>query len=482
MTFIGAGVSATFAAISILEDPTTRCDRIAIIDPARSVGGVAYGERSGFTALTITPLNDFLPSHELAPFVSWLRDNYVELLAAADDSSPLFPIQESWADRNRESIEISDWESIHVPRRWFGIYLAERLNKAAERSACELSLLQDTVTGVGRLLERGFEISIASGVVLTSEKVVVAVGAGPNRDLGVSSDIPNYFHDLYQPSVSEILGQVLSSGGGDVLTIGANASCMETAYHLANSKNSDFRLTVLAPSGNLPFEYPITYEPSNSWSPTELAALASSGDRLESTQIEAAFKNDRDRAEEIGITGAEFFDRSQEYIGQMLPELSDVELKRFVSRTGPELGRFQRRAGRECWNAVRELDEGGRLHIEAGRFSRARQREDGRVEVVWSAAGTEHTANFDFVINCSGAAGEGFPDSIEQRMAENGLIKRNASVNGFEVDDKLECSSGVYLIGPNLSGNVIAGKPTWHIEHCGRLVGLARTLAAEFAA
>jgi uncharacterized NAD(P)/FAD-binding protein YdhS len=87
--------------------------------------------------------------------------------------------------------------------------------------------------------------------------------------------------------------------------------------------------------------------------------------------------------------------------------------------------------------------------------------------------------SIDAVFNCSGTRtlNELEPDSLLGRLIESNLCQPNDSNRGFHVDDQLQTSEGLYLIGPLLAGNIIKNLMIWHAEHCGRLIALASILA-----
>ena len=38
---------------------------------------------------------------------------------------------------------------------------------------------------------------------------------------------------------------------------------------------------------------------------------------------------------------------------------------------------------------------------------------------------------------------------------------------------------GFYINGPLLAGNVVGEMGIWHVEHCGRIIGFAKKIAAN---
>ena len=56
-------------------------------------------------------------------------------------------------------------------------------------------------------------------------------------------------------------------------------------------------------------------------------------------------------------------------------------------------------------------------------------------------------------------------------------MQPNAASTGLLVNDEMEASPGLFVLGPLLAGNVVKGTPIWHVEHCGRISHCASELA-----
>ena len=85
LTFIGSGISTSYTLLPLLKELNTKIKKplsIVIIEENEELfTGLAYGNRSGYTALLITSLADFLPvGNERKEFIKWLSINKDELL------------------------------------------------------------------------------------------------------------------------------------------------------------------------------------------------------------------------------------------------------------------------------------------------------------------------------------------------------------------------------------------------------------------
>lgn len=490
LVLIGSGLSATSTLISLLGAAGVGGLDIAMIDPVVDIGGVAYGARSGSTGLIITDLDDFLPEPDRGEFIEWLRVNLHRVEELESPPGPFKAVRESWISRNRVLVDADTWGQMFFPRQLFGLYLTELLHTALASSNSTLDRIEASVDHISRS-ETGdegaiFDLGCSNGHSIAARNVVLATGAGPNRRLWPDTDCPAVIGDLYRPGLNDTLKTIADASVKrqstlDILAIGANAATMELIYHLARSALDDFKLTTLAPSGSLPFLHPDGSEPTD-WSPQPMLDLLPADAGLTSDAVVSSVVDATVEAEASGLSRSQSLGPIQAALGAVVAELPPSELQRFVTSGGTEIGRIHRRAGPECSNAASMLTEMGRLELIEGRFSTLAASPGDRISVEWSLGdGGTGGSDFDVVINCSGTATLGEPElaPLEAGLLEAGLIVANESGRGIVVNERLEASPGLFVVGPALAGNIIAGVPTWHTEHCGRLLGLSRKLAAE---
>ena len=84
LALIGSGLSSTYTLIEYINQIQSNPFYKNKKNPTKIVmfekdswlwGGIPYGQRSGYTTLIITPLDEFLPESELSPFVEWMSEN-----------------------------------------------------------------------------------------------------------------------------------------------------------------------------------------------------------------------------------------------------------------------------------------------------------------------------------------------------------------------------------------------------------------------
>jgi uncharacterized NAD(P)/FAD-binding protein YdhS len=81
-------------------------------------------------------------------------------------------------------------------------------------------------------------------------------------------------------------------------------------------------------------------------------------------------------------------------------------------------------------------------------------------------------------VGSTNLANKNIPELLKN-LIEKGYCKPNDSKIGFEVNELLEASDNLHIVGPLLAGNVFDGKAVWHVEHCGRIIWLSQVLSEK---
>ena len=139
---------------------------------------------------------DFLPEPELSRFKTWLRSEASTLLE--EQSSYGGDRVSAWVAANRERVLRGDVESIYLPRVWIGKFFRARIEKLVEEAERSGHITLETkVAEVQSIQQRnradstaGYRVTLSAevedeteesgkNVVITSQRVVVAIGAPP---------------------------------------------------------------------------------------------------------------------------------------------------------------------------------------------------------------------------------------------------------------------------------------------------------------
>ena len=500
IAFVGSGLSSSATLIQLVgqlrSTPLKRPIRVAVIEKSdQFFTGVPYGERSGSTSLTITPVDEFLPSPMREDFMTWLAGNYERVVHDVEMKGGA--LSQDLLDRCKGAIAAGDCSEFHVPRYFFGAYLIEKvraaLDDARECGHLDYQLVQNEVMDIQRHGD-GYQLQMRDGAVIESGKVVLALGTAPNRNLfdgdAASEGTACLIDDPYAPNLEATMERIIRSlkavddrRDKRIVIIGANASGLEMLYTLNNEpalEGQDLSFRMFAPQGKLPDRFVQIEAPR-----LETVHLNALGDResVTAAAILAAVKADLADAKQQSLGIADTLPRISAAVGALVGRLSLDEKQIFVRHVGIEIGRLQRRAGEEYSDIAEDLMRAGRLELVAGWYTGLESEGGGGVGITFKSAadGEERTLpeTADVVINCSGSAGLSRPNPspLIERLLTSGLCSSNPSGAGFVVNDKMEAADDIYVIGPLLAGNIVQDLSIWHVEHCGRIIGFSKRLA-----
>ena len=258
LVIVGAGASGTHTLLSLLTELSSAGRRpphplrIVVIDrDPQFFTGIAYGNRSARTSLTLSTLKDFLPDDERARFTEWVTAH-----REAIDSA--------WSARHLADIAAGRWDQLFIPRRLYGAHLADRARTAilaahSDRIA-EVTVIGADVTAIDSS-SIGYVVSAADpdglAIQLNTAAVVLAIGSPPSRRLGVEDSLMgDLIHDLYDPGLDATLTQLRGKLGAlppnerRILVVGGNAAALE--FVLASQeilRELQAQVTVLSPAG-----------------------------------------------------------------------------------------------------------------------------------------------------------------------------------------------------------------------------------------
>lgn len=503
LCFIGSGLSSTFTLIHLLEHriavQTPTLLEIAIIEKYEEFHtGIPYGKRSGDSVLLITSLKNFLPQPEYTKFIHWLNENHHTLLKRMKASGG--ELTKKWLEKHRERISKGQWGGLFIPRRFFGIYLQDRLNQLIDQQTSKGVLkVHYYCTQVTQVSKDNALFTIhAKELKIQSKKVILGIGSLPTHNIYTDRNIHSddqllVINQIYNPSLDENLERISnfisnlnpSSQGCNILVIGANASALELLYKLNDIENQQENNTnyyFLSTHGLLPDCEVDSIKQAN-YQPKHLHKLQSHN-LLSAAQIAQAATLDLDAAEKIQLGAASTVNIISNAVGRLLPRLNQQELKTFACLYGNEIGRRQRCAGQHYLDVIDDLKSKGRFEHIKGRFKDFIKKKKGyylRYQDSHSDTMVTAPMQFHVVINCIGSTKFGGAHNqvptLLKNLIKQGLASPNASQIGLEVNAELECSKNLHVVGPLLAGNIIDSKAVWHVEHCGRIIWLSGILA-----
>ncbi|MGL5078605.1 MAG: hypothetical protein ACRDBG_22630, partial [Waterburya sp.] len=389
-------------------------------------------------------------------------------------------------------------------------YITERveslLQEAEEQGYLKCDLFNAEVFNIHKLQDTyqvEFTTSEAIETSLLAQKVILAIGSPPNKadffeqfeatDSENSADNNVFFTpNMYEPSqdrnIEQILeflkqSQIQNSEPSQVLILGSNASALETLYSLNNipeANNLISKFIVISPNGEFPHliddnSVSTTYIPQN------LISLAESSE-FTAKQILEAVKQDVQAALEQNETVNRTYAVISKAVIKALNLLSFEEQKLFVIKYGVEIGKFQRRAGKDYLNVVDKLIFQGRLEFLKGKFVKTIPLPTGRIGFEFITSDSNQTEIFaepiQVIINCAGFQNLTQSTSpLIQNLIQQDICTPNDSLCGFEMNENFAANENFYLMGPLVAGNINDKLKVWHAESCGRIINLSQQLA-----
>lgn len=501
IVFVGSGISSSFTLLHLLrnlnQNHSQQNLQIGIFEKSDEfITGLPYGERSGSSVLLITDLKSFIPEPERSLYKEWLSQNKEALLR--DMAIAGGHKTQEWLKKHASALESNQWDDLFIPRRFFGIYLAEQIDLLLHQNKAKNNVSVEFIHADIQGLEKsdsGWILVDEANNSFKSEKVVLGVGSLPTRVLWGSAPIVEedglmVVNEIYVQGMNNTIGKIrrFLEGKKDVniAIVGANAGAVEILYRLIDEGLGKYCDTFyfLSTHGVLPDAY-LDEEKLKSYSPVNLLELASAPE-ISATDIYDATQKDIDAAEKMELGARSSVGVISGAIGNLLGRLDNRELAIFAAQYGNEIGRRQRCAGDHYIDTIQELKESGKFSHIAGRFTNLQKDVNSSGHrLIYNATETGNSEFIDkpisLVINCSGSMSlqSDFVPHLLKTIMEQNFATPNDSGIGFVVDDKLQTKEGLYVVGPMLGGNVIQGKAVWHVEHCGRIVWLSGLLANE---
>jgi len=506
ITFVGSGISSSFSILNLLrlrkENAAEDKLKMTIIEKyPEFYKGIPYGKRSGFSVLLINALDMFLPQPERAEYIEWLNQNIDSLLEEfRKDGGHL---AEKWILDNIDSIRANNWDKLYVPRAFFGVFIEEKTNEIIEELSNKGTLEVNYITAEVLDIDETngmYKLYLNTGEEITTLKVALALGSLPTLKLFNDQEIVEeenllLVNENYSLELDNILGKIkdfASKREGketNVVVVGANASGLELMYKMSDIEEIDSKInnfSFISTQGVLP-DFGIDKEAYDSFKTTNLFALQERESLTAQEIADAAYK-DLDRAEALNIGAATSINHISKGFGALLDKLNKEELENFTCFHGNQIGRRQRLAGIHYLDNIFDLKEKNRLDHITGRFSSVKKNSDNEYYLEYKDTATRENMQYNkpthVLLNCVGSTNlqkDDVPVLIKNLIKKN-LCKPNKSQLGFYVNDALEASKNLHIVGPLVAGNIIKNRGIWHVEHCGRIIWLSKILAESLQA
>jgi uncharacterized NAD(P)/FAD-binding protein YdhS len=519
LAIVGSGISCAYtlinyitclqAKLSVEQAEVSETIRVAVIDKSGEFwAGIPYGSRTGKQSLIITALNEFLPQPERDRFINWLTTNYTNVFHTLKQRPGI--LTQQWVQSYEQAMVQGNWDELFIPRYVFGWYITERveslLREVEEQGYLKCDLFNEEVFNIHKL-EDTYQVDFTAAeqteAYILAQKVVLAIGSPPNKasffeqfeiteSANDSSNNVFFIANMYEPSQDSNIEQILeflkqsktqNSESSQVLILGSNASAIETLYSLNNIPEANdliSKFIVISPNA----EFPHLID-NNSISTTYIAQnLTSLAESQEFTaqQILEAVKQDVQAALEQNETVNGTYAIISKGVINALNRLSFAQQKLFVTKYGVEIGKFQRRAGKDYLNVVDKLIFQGRLEFLKGKFVKTIPLLTGQIGFEFITSDGNQTEVFaqpiQVIINCAGFQNLTQSTSpLIQNLIQQNICVPNDSLCGFEMNENFAANDNFYLMGPLVAGNINDKFKVWHAESCGRIINLSQQLA-----
>ena len=510
VVIIGSGIACSMTLCQLVErlkgmPVRGRALRIGVIEKEGEMwNGIPYGSRSAIGALAFQRLQEFLEQPERSSYVDWLVENSASWLATLREWGG--PGALKWISDNQSLMDRGEWEELYLPRFVFGLYVSARAARAVEELSKaglgSVTLVHGEATEISRMPCRPHLIVVehsgGARLPLYATRVVLAIGSPPQKSMHAAGLAVRQSHthigDIYSPcedvsieAIRQALSSVATTEMANMLILGSNASALEVLY-LLNYRPEIRKLinsvVVLSRSGLLPYRICGEIVP---FKLTALEFLLGSGD-VSAADLIAAIRADIKKAEDLRLNIADLRDPVGAAVGRLTAMMEISEQKRFVCEHGVHYSRMMRRAGPDTCNATDELVRAGILTTVKGEFRGLVSCAAGNGLMLAAYASSEgggeitHPVPFRITINCGGFEElDGASSRLINSLIVNGLCRVNSTHRGFVVNDRLEASEDLYVIGPLLAGNFNNTVRLWHVESASRIAGLARLLAKSLS-
>ena len=506
IAIVGSGIASSMTLCRLAERlkhvrASSKALRICVIEKEGEMwSGVPYGRRSTVGALAFQKLQEFLEEPERGQYIEWLVANAESWLKTLTELGG--PGAARWISDNRLFMEQNRWSELYLPRFLFGLYISGKTARAIEglSKAGLASVTQIEGEAVGIVRIPGGSCSIAvedrggGWGSIQAAKVVLAIGSPPQKsvhDIAVSSwSGHTHIEDIYSPSeninmrnIQMVLSSIREKNMANILILGSNASALEVLYlinYRPEIRNLINSVVVLSRTGILP------YKIGGDTLPFRLEALDSLRESrcFSAEELMAAIASDVQRAEEMRLNIADLCDPVGVAVSRLTALMHTSEQEKFVCRHGVHYSKLMRRAGRDTRNAADELTGRGILTTVRGEFRGLRPFPlgNGLMSAVYMAPGDNaeiaYPVPFSITVNCGGFEELDRSSSrLINSVIDNGICKVNSTNRGFLLNERLEASENVYVIGPLVAGNFNEKFRYWHVESASRIAGLAKLLA-----
>jgi uncharacterized NAD(P)/FAD-binding protein YdhS len=446
VAIVGAGFSGTMVAVHLLRAGVP--SEVVLVEARGRFGvGLAYGtdapeHLTNVRASGMSPFPD-----RPAAFVEWLRGRNP---AASPDT--------------------------FAPRREYGAFLGEVLDRAASEGASRGATLRRVRGEAVAIDEEGAEVvvALASGERLRAGALVLATGNLPARDpLGPLRDAipPGLYREAWSPGALDGLGP-----DAPVLLLGTGLTAVDVVLSLRRHGHVG-RTLALSRRGLLPRRHPQVPPPPARVPPPDLREARSV------RRLVRALRRAVAAEEAAGGDGRSVVDALRPQVQAIWASLPGRERERFLRHVRPFWDTHRHRMAPQVSDSIDTLLAVGAFEVRAGRVVDA-SAEAGLLRVRWRPRGSRETREIEVarVLDATGPSPDlrGRTTPLFRDLRERGVIRPDAlglgldtAPDGAVLSREGTPSSTVFALGALRSGAL------WESTAVPELRVQARDLAAR---
>lgn len=426
IAIIGGGASGTLLAINLLQRTESGELRVTLFEKRQKIAsGVAFSTEHDFHLLNVPAAKMSAFPDEPDHFINWLSSN-------GNNFAP------------------TDF----VPRRLFGSYLKDQLQRAVENAppGRSLEIVECEVTELQKQNGR-YMIPLSNGSKLEFDDVVLAFGnfLPPHptvTDLRFTNSA-KYVRDVWS---AEFDGKVQPNE--EVLIVGTGLSMVDVVLRLKGDGHQG-KITAVSTKGILPAVHKLGfhYEPFAE----ELQGMTRITDVLKTVRRHIA------HAEKIGSDWRAVIDSLRPITQELWLGLPTSEKRYFMQHLSRYWNAARHRMPTAAANSITWLIENGHLEILSGRLRHISIENSGKFLVNLVLDGKQSYVSGDVLINCIASQSNfSLIDSeLVRGLLRDGFIRcdslnmgLDATRDGKLIDANGVASGGLWTLGTSLKGTL----------------------------
>lgn len=418
IVIVGGGLSGTLLALQLAGNKDAEIIMLEK-NPQMLGRGVAYHYDFTHQPLNVPASGMSLFPDQMNHFVEWLQQNSFRYNHILPSVSP----------------------KTFVPRKIFGDYIVEHLQKAHHDHAASFQIRIDEVLSIKRNGTK-LEATLESGIKLEADHIVLALGNFPPADLFPDNvevtKAQGYFPNPWTDKVYSHL-----SGNESILLVGTGLTAVDVVLGL-KTRNFKGNISMLSRRGKLPQPHDLSQPAVELADPGYLTPrdtfrwLTNEIRKRRNTPWTSVMDGIRPHTQAIWKRWS--WDEKK-YFMRRLRQIWEVVRHRIPAQSATILG---------------EMVSAGQVHIGKAKIDSAKMHADG-IEVFWSDDKGVHSGVFQKVINCTGPESNYrkvklpvLADLVAQGLLVNDPIGLGilCAEDGRILDSKNEPVAGLWCMGP----------------------------------